>query len=108
MKHEPERTCIVTRAVCPAAELIRFALSPEDEVTFDLKGKLPGRGVWVTCKASVVAEALRRKAFSRAFKKAVVVSETLAADIDEALIKDLRQALSLANKAGNVISGFTK
>ena len=69
---------------------------------------MPGRGVWVTCKSSVVAEALRRKAFSRAFKKTVVVSETLAADIDEALIKDLRQALSLANKAGNVISGFTK
>ena len=47
-RHEPERTCIVTRAVKPVAELIRFVLGPDDQVVPDLKHKLPGRGVWVT------------------------------------------------------------
>ncbi len=108
LKRDSERTCIVTRTACPAAELIRFALSPSGEVTFDLKGKLPGRGVWVGNRASLVREALKRKAFLRAFKCQAMVPETLVSDIDAALLKDLRQALSLANKAGNVISGFAK
>jgi predicted RNA-binding protein YlxR (DUF448 family) len=108
MRHEPERTCIVTREVRPAAELIRFVLGPDGDVYPDLKHKLPGRGVWVTARADMVDEAVRRRLFSRAFKREVKAAPTLSATIGEALRTDLRQALSLANKAGAVISGFAK
>lgn len=107
-RHEPERTCIVTREVRTPAELIRFVLGPQDQVVPDLKHKLPGRGVWVTARADKVAEAVKRKQFSRAFKTDVLVSPTLAQDIDVMLVAALRQALSLGNKAGVVTSGFTK
>ncbi|MCB8819243.1 RNA-binding protein [Microvirga rosea] len=107
-RHEPERTCIVTRTVHPSAELIRFVLGPDREVVPDLKHKLPGRGVWVTARHDVVEEAVRRRVFPRAFKAEVTVPETLAGDIRQALRTDLRQSLSLANKAGTVVTGFHK
>jgi uncharacterized protein len=74
----------------------------------DLKGKLPGRGAWVTATAEAVREAVKRRAFTRAFKAEVRAAPDLAERIEEALRRDLKQALSLANKAGAVVSGFTK
>jgi predicted RNA-binding protein YlxR (DUF448 family) len=108
MRHEPERTCIVTREAKPAAEMIRFVLGPDGVVYPDLKHKLPGRGVWVTARADMVDEAVRRRLFSRAFKAEAKAPATLSATIEAALRTDLRQALSLANKAGAVVTGFAK
>ena len=107
-RHEPERTCIVTREAKASAGLIRFVLGPDQQVYPDLKHRLPGRGVWVTARCDKVEEAVRRRLFSRAFKTEARVAETLPGDIGRLLRDDLRQALSLANKAGSVITGFHK
>jgi len=107
-RHEPERTCIVSRAVRSPDELIRFVLGPDHAVVPDLKHRLPGRGVWVSAQADMVAEAVRRRLFNRAFKAEVKTPPELAQQIDAALRRDLQQALSLANKAGTVITGFAK
>ncbi len=107
-RHEPERTCIVTREAKASAGLIRFVLGPDQQVYPDLKHKLPGRGVWVTARSDKVEEAVRRRLFSRAFKTEARAAETLPGDIGRLLRDDLRQALSLANKAGSVITGFHK
>jgi predicted RNA-binding protein YlxR (DUF448 family) len=107
-RHEPERTCIVSRTVRPSAELIRFVVGPEARVFADLGHRLPGRGVWVTARADMVETAVRRRLFNRAFKAEVEVPASLAEDIRDAMRRDLRQSLSLANKAGNVITGFGK
>lgn len=105
---EPERTCIVSRTVRSPAELIRFVVGPDGVVVADLRSRLPGRGAWVTARAEAVGLAVRRRLFNRAFKGDVKVSPGLAGEIDAALREDLRQALSLANKAGAVVTGFTK
>ena len=107
-RHEPERTCIVTRAVHPPAELIRFVLGPDGQVVPDLRHKLPGRGVWVLARQDMVEEAVKRRLFARAFKAEVRAPESLAEDIRQALRTDLRQGLALANKAGMVVTGFHK
>jgi predicted RNA-binding protein YlxR (DUF448 family) len=107
-RHEPERTCIVTREAQGPAGLIRFVLGPDSQVVPDLRHKLPGRGVWVTARRNMVEEALKRRLFSRAFKTEAKASETLPQDIERVLRDDLRQGLALANKAGNVITGFQK
>jgi uncharacterized protein len=107
-RHEPERTCIVSRTVHPPAELIRFVLGPGNRVVADLRQKLPGRGVWVTARRDMVDEAVRRRLFGRAFKAEASASTELGAEIDTLLRADLRQALALANKAGRVVTGFHK
>src|SRR5450631_4374260 len=102
------RMCAVTRAVRPIDELIRFVVSPQGEAIPDLKRKLPGRGLWVSASRQAVAEAVRRHQFSKGFKREVRVSPTLAADTEALLVRGAIDALAMAAKAGQVISGFGK
>lgn len=102
------RMCAVTRQVRPIGELIRFVVSPQGEVIPDLKRKLPGRGLWVSAARQTVAEAVRRHQFGKGFKRDVRVSPTLAADTEALLVRSAIDALAMAAKAGQVISGFSK
>jgi uncharacterized protein len=104
----PGRLCVATRTVRPVEELIRFVAGPDGGLVPDLKHRLPGRGVWVTATRGAIEEAVRRKAFGRSLKTGVVVPATLADDIDALLAKTARDSVSLANKAGAVVSGFSK
>ena len=65
----PLRTCIVERARKERPFLLRFVLSPQGAVVPDIKGNLPGRGVWVTARKEAITEAVKRRAFQRAFKE---------------------------------------
>src|SRR5690242_9307908 len=102
------RMCAVSREVRPVEELIRFVLSPDGAVVPDLKRKLPGRGLWVTATRVRVAEAARRNQFSRGFKRDVRATATLAEDTEKLLIRSAIEALAVAAKAGQVVSGFGK
>jgi predicted RNA-binding protein YlxR (DUF448 family) len=102
------RMCAVTRKVRPIDELIRFVVAPSGEVIPDLKRKLPGRGLWVSASRHAVAEAIRRHQFSKGFKRDVRVAATLAADTEALLVRFVIEALAMAAKAGQVISGFGK
>jgi predicted RNA-binding protein YlxR (DUF448 family) len=102
------RMCAVTRQVRPIDELIRFVVAPSGEVIPDLKRKLPGRGLWVSGSRAAVAEAVRRHQFSKGFKREVRASATLAADTEALLVRGAIEALAMAAKAGQVISGFGK
>ncbi|MFO1150139.1 MAG: RNA-binding protein [Alsobacter sp.] len=104
----PHRLCVATRAVKPVEELIRFVVGPGDVLAPDLRHKLPGRGVWVTATREAVGEAVRRRAFGRSLKASVVVPPGLADEIEALLVRWARESLSLANKAGQVASGFAK
>jgi uncharacterized protein len=102
------RMCAVSREVKPVDELIRFVLSPQGEVVPDLKRKLPGRGLWITASRARVAEAVRRNQFSRGFKRDVRAAQTLASDTENLLVRSAIEALAMAAKAGQVVSGFAK
>jgi len=102
------RMCAVTRQVRPIDELIRFVVAPSGEVVPDLKRRLPGRGLWVSASRPAVAEAVRRHQFSKGFKRQVRASATLAADTEALLVRGTIEALAMAAKAGQVVSGFGK
>ena len=102
------RMCAVSREVRPIEELIRFVVSPQGEVIPDLKRKLPGRGLWVSASRRTVAEAVRRHQFSKGFKRDVRVAATLPADTEALLVRSATEALAMAAKAGQVVSGFAK
>ena len=107
-KSATERMCAVTRVVRPIDELIRCVVSPQGEVIADLKRKLPGRGLWVSASHRTVAEAVRRNQFSRGFKREVRAAASLAADTEALLVRGVIEALAMAAKAGQVVSGFSK
>ena len=92
----------------PIDELIRFVVSPPGEVVPDLKRKLPGRGLWVSASRQAVAEAVRRNHFGKGFKRDVRVAPALAADTEALLVRSVVEALAMAAKAGQVVSGFGK
>jgi predicted RNA-binding protein YlxR (DUF448 family) len=106
---EPARTCIVTRVVQSPEAMIRFVMGPDGAVVPDLRARLPGRGAWVTATRDTVAAAVKRRAFSRAFRaNGAQVAPDLPDRVAEGLRVDMRQALALANKAGCVVTGFGK
>ena len=102
------RTCIVTRAELAPAELIRFVPSPDGSITPDLARKLPGRGVWVTCRSDVLADAVARKSFAKSLKRQITVPADLVQQVELLMVRRTIEALSLANKAGLVTTGFSK
>jgi predicted RNA-binding protein YlxR (DUF448 family) len=104
----PIRTCVLERKRKEKPFLLRFVLSPQGEVVPDIKGDLPGRGVWLTATKNVIEEAVRRRAFQRGFKKPVNVRQDLAAQIEQLLKRSALERLSIANKAGLVVVGFVK
>jgi uncharacterized protein len=104
----PERLCIATRAVKPVTEMIRFVVGPDGMVVPDVKGKLPGRGVWVTGRHAALAAAISRKGFGRGFKRDVQVPPDLVATTERLLERSVLDALAIAYKAGLVAAGFAK
>ena len=104
----PERTCIVTRIAGSPGSMIRFVLSPDGDVVADLAERLPGRGAWVTGTAPMVAEAMKRGAFARSFRKPARTPPDLGATIEMILRTRALDGFAIANKAGLVIAGFAK
>jgi uncharacterized protein len=103
-----ERMCLVTRVHGTPETLLRFVIDPDGVVMADIKAKLPGRGVWLSANKGVVEKAVQRKLFSKGFKKPVTCPPHLADHVEALLRRDMLGALSLANKAGCVVSGLAK
>jgi len=107
-KSGTERMCAVTRQVAAIDDLIRFVVSPSGEPVADLKRKLPGRGLWVSLSHAAVVEAARRNVFAKSFKRDIQVPKTLADDVERLMLRSVAEALAMAAKAGQVVSGFSK
>jgi predicted RNA-binding protein YlxR (DUF448 family) len=102
------RRCALSRAERSPDDLIRFVVDPSGSIVPDLARKLPGRGVWVTADMASVAAAAKTNAFAKSLKRQVSVPPDLPNSLDAFFVKRVVQALSLANKAGLVVSGFEK
>src|SRR6202161_4873558 len=70
-RRRPTRLGPATHTVRPIADLIRFVVGPIGESVPDVKNKLPGRGIWVTATRLALEDAIKRKVFSRGFKRDV-------------------------------------
>lgn len=104
----PERTCFLTRRKGSVDGMIRFVRAPDRSVVPDLKRNLPGRGVWLLLSRAVVEETVRKKLFSKAFRKEAQADQNLADLVEKLMLKSALDGLSLANKAGQVVTGFSK
>jgi predicted RNA-binding protein YlxR (DUF448 family) len=107
-RDEPERRCIVTRAVQPRAGLIRFVAGPDDVVVPDLAGKLPGRGMWVSADRAALGQAAAKGHFARAAKRQVKAPADLAERVEELLAARVVDLVAMARKAGQAVAGLEK
>jgi uncharacterized protein len=104
----PERFCVVERAAKPADDLLRFVAGPDETLVPDLKRKLPGRGVWVTGRRSVLEQAIKRGAFARSLRQSIKIPADLPDLVDRLLVRAALDALAMALKAGAVVTGFER
>ena len=107
-RRQLSRLCAATHTVRPIAYLIRFVVGPIGEAVPDVKNKLPGRGIWVTATRPALEDAIKRKVFSRGFKRDVRLPADLVLQTEMSLVRAALDALAIAGKAGTVLAGFTK
>lgn len=103
---DPERRCIATMTGASQSRMIRFVLSPDNEVTPDLAERLPGRGAWVTASRAALELALKKGAFPRAFKAQVKVPSHLPETTEKLLVSRILAQLGLVRRAGDLILGY--
>jgi predicted RNA-binding protein YlxR (DUF448 family) len=107
-RRETTRQCLATREVMPVDRMIRFVVGPDGVVVPDLAARLPGRGAWVAANRAALRQAMKKKAFGRAFRGRGRAEESLPDLVGALLEKDALAALALANKAGRVVTGNAK
>ncbi|GAA4910311.1 YlxR family protein [Nesterenkonia massiliensis] len=70
----PVRTCIGCRQRAEQDEVVRFAAEGA-QVVLDSARRKPGRGAWLHPRRECLDAALKRKAFSRAFRQQVATDQ---------------------------------
>ncbi len=109
-KHNPERSCVLTRAKGTRDSLIRLALGPDGQVAPDVRARAPGRGAWISVSRDDLdaanAKGKLRQALARAFKSNAL---DIPADLGERTAAALRQAvldrLGMEARSGTLLSG---
>lgn len=101
----PDRRCLVTGSVLPKEVMLRFVMSPDGGVVFDVRENLPGRGAWVVSNRKQVQEACKRQVFSKGFKRKLKVDEELPDKVRTLLEAQFLAQLGLARRTGNLYLG---
>ncbi len=107
-RRAPVRTCLATRENVPIEDMIRFVAAPDGTVVPDLSRSLPGRGAWVSASRKAIEKAIAQKAFSRAFRGKAQADASLLELVGQLIERSALEALSLANKAGRIVTGNSK
>ncbi len=102
------RRCIVTRESLPVSRLVRFVIGPGDEVVPDIRGRLPGRGLWLAARRDIVDRACASNLFAKAARGRAVVGDALS-DRVECLLRDrCLDLIGMARRAGLAVAGYEK
>lgn len=108
MKEDKERRDIVSGNVMESAEMLRFTITPDNMVVPDFKKRLPGKGIYVACSKSSLSIAIEKNLFAKAAKKNVKLPSDLLEMVENLLRKKGLEAICLAKKAGDLLTGFEK
>ncbi|MCZ6720593.1 MAG: RNA-binding protein [Alphaproteobacteria bacterium] len=107
-RREPRRRCIVTGEVLPKEAMIRFVLGPDGRVVPDIRGDLPGRGLWLGARRERVETALTKGRFAQALRRPVEAPADLAEEVERRLSERCLDLLGLARRARLALAGFEK
>lgn len=104
----PVRRCVATGVSAAPDGMVRFVVGPDQTVFPDLAESLPGRGLWVMADADALAAAIKKNAFAKAARSSVVVPDGLAVMVHDGLLRRCLDFVSLARRAGAVVSGYER
>lgn len=108
LKVEAEnRKCIVLGEVEDKDNLLRFT-EIDGNIVPDFNKRFAGRGIYVSNSISALTKAIDKKLFSKAAKKKLNESKEIVELVENLLKKKGLQSISLAKKAGVLITGFEK
>ena len=108
MKQETTRKCIVTGQILEKEKLLRFVVTPDNQIVPDFKKKLPGKGVYVVNAKTSLQKAIDANIFAKVLKKKVKVDASLINQVETVLSKNALSSVSLARKAGCLVCGMDK
>lgn len=107
-----ERTDIASGVLMSPGRMIRIGYAPDGDIVPDIFGKLPGRGAWVAANRQAVEKAIKTGAFLRAAKGRNKPSSAALDGFGDKIEQGLRARviglLTMANRAGELVSGFDK
>lgn len=103
----PQRTCVACRAEKNKKQLLRFVLSPGNDVLLDYQQRLPGRGVYVCSQEQCLKMAVKKQAFRRGFRREIKPLDIaqLQEQLNVAVEKKILNLIGMGRKSGAVISG---
>ena len=101
-----ERKCLASGKVTDPSLMIRFVLSPDNVVTPDIMGKLPGRGAWVTADKDALAAVIKNKGFARSFKGKAIVPDDFISFTQDLLVRRVLGLITMARKSGHIHMGY--
>jgi predicted RNA-binding protein YlxR (DUF448 family) len=103
----PQRTCLGCRKAFARKDLLRFVLAPQGELLVDYKGKLPGRGAYTCVDPACIGEAIRRRQFSRTFKRELlpVADDYISRELSRQIQDRISGLIGMARKAHQLLSG---
>jgi uncharacterized protein len=102
------RRCIVSGAVRPKDEMVRFVVGPNGEIVADVAERLPGRGFWLSADRDVLMKAGAKHMFAKAARRAVRVPDDLVDQVEGALVRRCLSLVGLARRAGQAVVGYEK
>ena len=105
---ETTRKCIASGNLLKKEQLLRFVALPDGFVVPDFKKKLAGKGVYVSVSKTLLCKAINGNLFAKSLKKKVKPAINLESMVEQILRTSALQSISLARKAGCLISGMDK
>jgi len=100
----PYRQCVGCRRILRKEELLRFVSMNTQELIFDSKESLPGRGAYLCPDQDCFIKARSKKAFQKALGESII-REDLVGEVLTSMVGILLNELSISKKGGYLKEG---
>jgi predicted RNA-binding protein YlxR (DUF448 family) len=107
IKKGPERTCLACRTQLDKESLLRFVVAPDGSLLIDYRQRLPGRGAYTCKNLQCLRDAVRKRAFSRAFRGRCkeISAEQLEAQFRDEVRQKICNLIGIARKSRRIVAG---
>ena len=87
-RHVPLRSCVACRTKTAKRELLRIVATPHGGITFDVRGKLSGRGAYLCADCAGSADSIGKGRLEHTLRRGIAEAEW------EEVVADLKAHMS--------------